>query len=295
MDKNIRQISDYVNDPDFPLVVKRVAKQDAMDVHKHHFTELVIVVAGKGLHISGESKFELARREVFVIPALESHGYMDTKNLELYNILFEIDNLPLLFYDLKDVPGYHSLFTVAPSLKKHGNIKEPALLSEDDFKTVLENLFLLQKELSEEKPGWRIASVAVFYSLMLNLCRSIKIENVKNFFPMRSVNDVIHYMEINYMYPIKLDTLTKIAYMSESSLLRVFKKAFASTPMQVLTKIRLRKAIEMLKTTYFPISQIALDCGFYDSPHFCRTFHQYYNESPKKYRKKLINSFGSQD
>jgi len=43
------------------------------------------------------------------------------------------------------------------------------------------------------------------------------------------------------------------------------------SPQQWLREQRLRKSKELLETSAMMLAEIALECGFKDQPHFCRT------------------------
>jgi len=52
----------------------------------------------------------------------------------------------------------------------------------------------------------------------------------------------------------------------------MFKVFTQVSPPQWLREQRLRKSKELLEASTMMLAEIALECGFYDQPHFCRTF-----------------------
>jgi transcriptional regulator GlxA family with amidase domain len=46
--------------------------------------------------------------------------------------------------------------------------------------------------------------------------------------------------------------------------------------------VRLQKAIELLRTTSLPVSEVAFDCGFHSVAYFSKCFHDYFGFSPGK-------------
>jgi AraC-like DNA-binding protein len=58
------------------------------------------------------------------------------------------------------------------------------------------------------------------------------------------------------------------------------------SPLNYLINIRIAEAIKLLKQQNLPITDIALDVGFYSSQHFATTFKKLTGYSPTEYRKK---------
>ncbi|MGE0567696.1 MAG: helix-turn-helix domain-containing protein [Bacteroidia bacterium] len=68
-----------------------------------------------------------------------------------------------------------------------------------------------------------------------------------------------------------------------------FKKKTGITIGDYQTSTRLKKADYLLFNTKKSITQIALECGFYDSAHFIRNYKSLYKVSPAKFR-RILNS-----
>ncbi len=58
------------------------------------------------------------------------------------------------------------------------------------------------------------------------------------------------------------------------------------SPVAYLIQYRLAQAARQLYTTQKSVASIANETGFTSAGYFCRKFRQYYNRSPKEYRKK---------
>jgi transcriptional regulator GlxA family with amidase domain len=62
------------------------------------------------------------------------------------------------------------------------------------------------------------------------------------------------------------------------------------TPNAYLRQVRLRKAKDMINTSYDSIAKIATACGFTDSVYFCRVFKIQTGMSPTEFRRKFRTS-----
>ena len=94
-------------------------------------------------------------------------------------------------------------------------------------------------------------------------------------------------LEENLHRTLELAELAARANLSKNQFLRVFKKAFGTTPIDYLIKRRIHKAQRLLEDTSLPISQIAFDTGFADSNYFSRRFRQVVGQSPRDYRSRF--------
>ena len=82
-----------------------------------------------------------------------------------------------------------------------------------------------------------------------------------------------------------MDILARQTNMSRSSFFRRFKALTGVTPLQYLMSKRLMQAEYLLRSTNFKLSDIAAQCGFYDSNHLTFVFKKYNSQSPRSYRK----------
>ncbi|MUQ38843.1 AraC family transcriptional regulator [Acinetobacter baumannii] len=99
---------------------------------------------------------------------------------------------------------------------------------------------------------------------------------------------VEEYIKKNYAETITLAHLTAIAGVSVAQLERFCKKIYHLTPRQMISKIRLQVATELLATD-LPITQIGLRCGYTDHSAFCRQFKLHTGMSPTLYRASIKN------
>ncbi|NYB19733.1 MAG: AraC family transcriptional regulator [Acinetobacter baumannii] len=99
---------------------------------------------------------------------------------------------------------------------------------------------------------------------------------------------VEEYIKKNYAETITLAHLTAIAGVSVAQLERYCKKIYHLTPRQMISKIRLQVATELLATD-LPITQIGLRCGYTDHSAFCRQFKLHTGMPPTLYRASIKN------
>jgi AraC-like DNA-binding protein len=83
-----------------------------------------------------------------------------------------------------------------------------------------------------------------------------------------------------------MEELTGLSGMSVAQIERYCKRIFHLTPRQMIHKVRLEKATELLAGET-PITDIALQCGYTDHSAFSRQFKAMTGSTPRDFRLTL--------
>lgn len=105
--------------------------------------------------------------------------------------------------------------------------------------------------------------------------------------PYISLNPVSDYLAVHFAEKIPVSALAKLAGMSVRQLERKFRETFKTTPRRYVMNLRILKACEMLSGSKKPITEIALEVGFYDHSSFSKKFTEMMGKSPRDYRKQF--------
>ncbi len=95
---------------------------------------------------------------------------------------------------------------------------------------------------------------------------------------------VMHHLNENLAQKHSIESLANIACLSPSHFKSLFKQHFRLTPMQYLTRLRMEKAMGLMRHTDLPIYMIAEACGYQDVSAFSRRFLLSFQQSPSQYR-----------
>lgn len=98
-----------------------------------------------------------------------------------------------------------------------------------------------------------------------------------------------HFIDDNLDKSLTLEKLASIAELSEFHFQKMFLKSFAISPSRWVFHRRIRKAEDLL-TGHYPISDIAVRCGFSDQSHLTRSFRKATGTTPAVYRRLIQNS-----
>ena len=89
----------------------------------------------------------------------------------------------------------------------------------------------------------------------------------------------------DFAQPLTLDSMAQAAHLSKFHFARAFTKAYGETPRTYLTRRRIERAKDLLRSTREPLVQVALRSGFGDQPGFTRTFRRVVGVSPGRWRR----------
>ena len=92
-----------------------------------------------------------------------------------------------------------------------------------------------------------------------------------------------HYQEKE----IGAETLAAMVYLSPGYLSSIFKEETGMTLNRFIREVRMNKAKELLETTNMKISGIAKEVGFSNSSYFCRSFREFFGDTPEACRKGI--------
>jgi len=101
------------------------------------------------------------------------------------------------------------------------------------------------------------------------------------------VRDVIRFLENNYQKQITLDDIVADIPFKKSYICSLFKKETTLTIFSCLMIIRVRKAVELLTFSDYPLAQISRETGFINVTHFNRVYTKHCMIPPGQFRKHL--------
>ncbi|QDV47730.1 HTH-type transcriptional activator RhaR [Stieleria neptunia] len=277
---------DWFHEDGFPIVVERRDPQEPFGLHRHEFSEIVIITGGSGVHITGEDSYELTTGDTFVIGGDRPHDYLNMDRLSLINILFVPSELPLFLGDLQSLSGYHALFTLEPAWRSHHNFTSRLQLTPAELAETLRLVKKLDDELKLRRSGFRVMAIAAMLELVTFLSRSYSETRNPTSQTLVRIGETISYMRRNIDRPITLNELVTMSGMSRTNFLRIFEAAMGTSPINYLIQLRIDEASNLLRNTDRSITDIAFTVGFSDSNYFSRQFRKVHDRSPRDYRKR---------
>lgn len=119
--------------------------------------------------------------------------------------------------------------------------------------------------------------------LMFYLVQNKAIHHILNHEIDNPVNKAIRFMNENYTVSFSIKQLAYDLGMSEAAFCQYFKKVTKMTPNVFLTKIKLKKAKEML--LHNSVTETAFNLGYGNISYFIALFKKEFGVTPKQYQK----------
>jgi two-component system response regulator YesN len=104
------------------------------------------------------------------------------------------------------------------------------------------------------------------------------------------IDEIITYVEENYMNDIGINTIALALNLSPNYLSSIFHKKTQKRFTDYLTEVRIAKAKELLRETDLHVKDIAQKVGYYSTRHFTKLFFKYVNCYPSEYKELLKNN-----
>jgi AraC-like DNA-binding protein len=255
------------------------------EFHKHNFAELAYVAEG-GLHQDISGKHEVFHAGEICLMGKDSlHAeYLYTADsvvvfLGISNSFFDKSNN--IAADNSEAEQFIRNFLIAPREKFRfvrfvPRAKKPT--SPVLFSHVL-------TELSRHQAGSRHLITGYVERLLNVLPLEYSMDVEKHTTPFKDIlfSDIQRYINQNYQH-VSLSRLGEIFHYNTDYINRYIKKHTGMTYSHFLQHVRLEKAEILLKTTGYPVEEVARQVGYNNTGYFYQIFHRKYNKNPSEMR-----------
>jgi AraC-like DNA-binding protein len=268
----------------FSIGIRRIAagKHAELNLHDHHFSEIVLILNSEGaVHWAEGKSCELKRGDVLLLHPGKIHGYQNCASLELVNMLYKADRLPLPLLDGADM----ALFPFFISARYAQTlVPEKPVLSLDENTTAEIEVLInkLDAELHSQQPGRNLCSFILFMEILTHLARAGKSLRKKE--DINEAAAALGWLNMHFREPVSIDHLAKISNQSRRSFFRHFRVLTGMTPVEYCRRKQLEYAADLLRSTTLTLAEIAEECGFCDSNYMIKLFSAAFGKTPGKFR-----------
>lgn len=268
---------------DFPIYVRRALLSAypnyAADSHWHDDIELMLILSGKMLYNVNGEIVVLNEGEGILVNTRQLHyGFSDD--------MTECDFICILFHPI--------ILCTAKSFESE--FVEPILSSGVPYVHLFPNVEWQNKILKHirdiydckderEAPLCTQGYLCSIWSYLLAHTDINEKQKTQTDTKLTTLKAMIDYIHQYYSKKITLDNIAKAGNVSKRTCGMVFLQYLNKTPMEFLIDYRLRKAIQLLKTTDKTILEISLAVGFSGASYFAETFRKNFGVSPTEYKK----------
>lgn len=269
--------------PDLPVYVRRALLSAypnyAADSHWHDDIELMLILSGKMRYSVNGEIVTLNEGEGILVNTRQLHfGFSDDKT--------ECDFICILFHPflLCTAKSFEREFIV-PFLKSGIPYVrlEPTEKWQNAILRSIREIYACKEE--REAPLFTQGQLCSLWGQLIahtDTKPGTKEAADTKLSTLKAMIDLIHRF---YSEKLTLAEIARAGNVSKRTCGTIFMQYLNKTPMEFLIDYRLRKAIELLKTTDKTILEISLAVGFSGASYFAETFRKSFGVSPTEYRK----------
>lgn len=260
-----------------------------INAHRNEFCELNIVLEGSAEHQINDRVYNAEQGSVYFIPAGMPHSWESASGAIIFHALILEEFFERYDQELHTLPGYTLLFEVSPYISSETQSTLKIQLTRSCYDDIAPYIKTLIDYCKSEYAGRDVVKNAALMSLIGVLSASVDKLHSRHLSGDHSQNTIpiarsMEYIRINAAQKLTIEQLAKDAHMSRSTYIRNFTAVSGNTPMQFLTQCRMANARKLLCYSNLPITEVALECGFYDASHFIHMFTRQERLSPSDYR-----------
>lgn len=272
--------------------VRAFVHQDyTLGEHTHDFVEINIVQSGSGWHYLPNCAFELSPGHAFVIPPGVAHAYRSDQHLNVFHLLLHPNFLAEQLIKLRALPGFCLMFSVEPFLRAKSGLRHALLLDAEKQQSVSGILDRLVIECQHPAEGQELLTESLSLALITLLSRWCSQNQDLTNAPSddwQRIQKVLEFINRSRVQELNLAQIAAVAGLGERTFSRLFTQTTGSSPKTYLAFHRIQIAAGLLADPKRSITDIGAEVGFYDAPHFCRTFTKLMGLSPARYRQRFV-------
>lgn len=229
----------------------------SIPMHLHNCYEIVYYCTGKGTVVAGGQRFHYSNGSVVLVTPNTLHDERGEASGDNIVIGFTVTDESFL---LKT-----GIFFADAKKRK---LFEEALV-----------------EFSNGDAFYNYIAEAKLCELVCLIMREESVQKEENF--LNILKNVENYLDENMSLPLRLSDFAETYHYSGSRFRHLFTEKAGISLKRYVMKKRFERARELLVKTKKSITEIALECGFYDSAQFARLFKKENGCTPKQYRELI--------
>ena len=217
------------------------------------------------------------------------HAYTDCDTLELLNVIYVPDKLPMPLLDGEFLPLFRLFFPRDLDYPEFPNSPEPFLhiAEREKLEFVGVEFWLLLEELISKQGGNMLLSLIRLQDILLSVMRFGqplgKDMGEHRHYPM---GEILTYLNKNISRKIVVKDLIKMSHHSQSAFQYKFKNLTGYSVTEYILRMRIALAKELLcKKLDMPIGEVGFACGYLDTSYFVRFFRKFTGMTPMQYRR----------
>ncbi len=275
---------------DFPFSIKFAEMEPyyCMDhtFHWHNYLEISYVKQGKGLYHIENRTYEIQQGDIIVINNIEPH-YMEVLPPEVMIQPVVMFEPKLVWSDENQMFDFQYL---QPFFERGSNFSNKIDSKSDMGQKIFSLLTEIEEEYRQQPVGYKLMIKAKILHMVTYLIRHFQnsdkqLESLsQKSRKLKKLEAVFEHINLNYSRKVTLEELSSLAFMSPNYFCTFFKDSTGFSPVEYINKVRVSKAVQLLKSTDQGVCDISIECGFSNLANFNKTFKRFTGRTPRGVR-----------
>ena len=241
-------------------------------IHFHPFTEFYFILDGKGKFSIEDRVINTNKDDFFIINSNVGHSIYSGEDENLIYISFGVDSI------------------FVKNLLNDDNIDEDKYIYkniENDQDYFIKSFDIINEEFNSNNIFGQSMANAKASEFVITLLRNFKDEIVitNDIKINKQIDYIKNFIDNNYSEDIKLESLSKMAYMNKFHLIAEFKQSYRVTPIDYLILKRIEVTKNLLISTNHSMEEISSIVGFNSQSYFNQVFRKKVGLTPSQFRK----------
>ena len=262
----------FFSDEELPAYMstgRRNKCQPVYTIHWHEQLEMHYIVEGEADMQLGQDTLSVREGDLVVVNSNKLHsGYCTRPPYKSYVLILDVADF-------------------SAELAKKNYVYVPLIRDDPVIGDYFRKMFW---EIEGKSVGYKSLCRGLLTELLVYLSRNYVDESLQERESARRkknlerLNAVLCYIEEHCGQPITVGQLAEMACLSEDRFGHLFREVVGQPPLKYINQIRLRKAMNLLKTGAYTVTEVADAVGFQDYNHFGRLFRKTYGTTPNRIR-----------
>lgn len=262
---------------------------DEIGAHYHEYIEIVFGLYGTFLVSVNGQEHSLSEGDILFVNSKEPHAFRRLPGSGYICLQFSPDLLFSTSRTSFEARYIMPFIMSSTSPQRHFNKSE---LEGSEMERWVSDV---NREYIDATYGYELAVRADICRIFLWFIRKWKSQGVNIGIAtgvrnedLNRLENVLTYIDKNYMHPISAEKMALMCNMSYSYFSRFFKTTIGKTFSEYLTFVRVTQAEKLLVSTGYNVSQIAMETGFSNASYFITQFKKQRHMTPKKFKQRLL-------
>ena len=276
------------------FVCEHIFTETQESFHRHAYMQINYIAGGNGYCEFEDGIARFTHGSCFIIPPYVPHRIIlgeQGKHVKVYEVEFMTDFIFPPSHEIRDMEAYSDFICLGMKEDVPGEYSKHIMNLEGRTQEKVESLILdAFEEYQNREPGYETVMRSLILQLLTVLGRkysSLVQESEADRYKKhrQDILKVMDYIHKNYDKDITLEELSRLANYSSSYFSTLFKAVTNNSYLEYLNHYRVKKSMELLKTTDKKVIDIAASVGFQNVSNFNRMFKSMIGMSPTDYRK----------